>query len=122
MMASSFPSCCFVPLVVLSFSGLSFLRSFVKRCRHNLCAHTLPANLDFHHRAWWRELRRHVRQRNILLEERAGDPLVTYPIPRPVPSSTLYPSRRNAALSHFQADQRTAQAFSFRLFQSGATG
>src|SRR3984885_6484471 len=97
------------------------LRSLVKRRRHNLCSHTLAANFYFHRRAYGREFRRHIRQRNILLQEwrwrSAGH--ISNLAPGNIQHFITVPG--DAALCHLQAHERTLHAFSFSFFESRAS-
>src|SRR5579863_3352909 len=94
---------------------LAFLRTLVERRWHHLSFYSLASDLNFHRRSHIPKFWRNVRQRNVLLQKRrwrsAGD------------ISNLFSSvvqnfvtiAGNAALNHFQPDQRSFQARSLRL-------
>src|SRR5271166_1505767 len=97
-----------------------FLRTLIKRRRHNLRSHALPAYLYFHRRAQGRELQRHVGQRNVLLEERRGRPAGDVSDFATAAVEHLVSISRDATLNHLQTNQSPRHTFGLRFFQRGA--
>src|SRR3954471_21802803 len=99
-------------------SSLAFFRTLVERRRYNLRGDALPADFNFYFGSDLGEFRRHVCQRDVLLEERRGrarrhisDRLTGF-------VQNLVFIARDTALDHFESDEYPLDAFFFLLQQS----
>src|SRR6266852_474157 len=99
---------------------LRFFRALVKRGRHYLAFDLLSADIDEQLMVDFRICRRHIRQRNVLLQERRGrsagnvaefaSGLVKY----------FVSIARDAAVHRFQTNQNALQSRGLNFFQGGA--
>src|ERR1700733_4938698 len=96
------------------------LRPLIKRRWNYDGPHALPAYFYFQRRTQGRELRRHVRQGDVLLQKGRRRPAGDIADLFSDAVEHLISVARNAAFDHFQTDQRPLHTLDLSILQRGA--
>src|ERR1019366_1278972 len=108
------------PLCTLCPLWLSVLfRTLIKRRRDHHCSHALTSDFYFHRGSYGRQLRRHIGQRDVLLQERRRGSASHVSNFAAAGVAHFVSVASNAAFGHLEADQRALDARGFRLVQRG---